>query len=217
MMKYQIIAFLCFIGAQSTMAFSLLPMKNRPGTASSCQSHACNTSSTSLFAKKKVAAPPQKLQVKLLQHIPGTGHKGDIVQVTPAFYQNKLQPTRAAELVTDEQVNRERALKQAQAEITKAQAKSLQEQLQANDFRLVISKKAGPDGHLFGGINAKLLMSELQALVNDDFLKNARVKAVLDSERNVMHGDIKHVGTYEATIELTKEIAATFALVVEAE
>jgi large subunit ribosomal protein L9 len=187
-----------------------------------CHQHLINTQShrypSLLLAKKKAtAAPPAKLQVKLLKPVPGTGQKGDIVQVTPAFYQNKLQPARAAELISDEQVEKVRSLKQAHVKETNAQASSLQERLEAEDFQLVIRRKAGPDGQLFGGIGAKGLLTELLGVVKDDFLKSVKVKTILDADENLLQGDIKHTGIFSATLELTKEIIATIPVTVEAE
>jgi ribosomal protein L9 len=174
--------------------------------------------SSHLLAKKKAAAAaaPQKLQVKLLKPIPGTGQKGDIVKVTPAFYQNKLQPTRAAEIVSNEQVEQELRMKQEKMATINEQATRLQTQLQAEDFEVLIKKKTGPDGHLFGGVGVKLLMKELQDRVKDDFLQNAKIKEVLDSDNKAV-ADIKNIGEYKVTIELTKDIKATFPLKVDAE
>ena len=170
-----------------------------------------------LLAKKKAAVAPTKLQVKLLRQVPGTGQKGDVVQVTPAFYQNKLQPTRAAQLISDEQVAAERAIQQAQAEATNAQAKLLQDILQADGFQLLMTRKSGPDGQLFGGIGPKAVVTELQSLVKDECVKNIKVKVMMDAGKIPIKGDVKHTGKYYAELELTKEIFAKIPVIVQAE
>lgn len=173
---------------------------------------------TVLLAKKRAApAAPSKLQVRLLKRVPGTGQKGDVVMVTPAFYQNKLQPDRAAEIISDEQVQRERTVQQAKLAETKGKALSLKERLEAEGFQLFIKKKAGPDGQLFGGVGPKVILTELQQRLSDDFLKNCRIGSILDESKKALSGDIKRIGIYEATIELTKEDKACFPVTIEAE
>ncbi|GKY92501.1 hypothetical protein MPSEU_000220500 [Mayamaea pseudoterrestris] len=182
------------------------------------QSHEQMLSTTTLYAKKKSAtAAPTKLQVKLLKPVPGTGQKGDVVHVTPAFYQNKLQPTRAATLISDEQVATEQSIKVAQVNEMNEKAQALANTLGADDFELIIQRKAGPDGQLFGGIGPKVVLTELQAVLKDDFLKSVKVKSLVDDEKKPLQGDIKHVGSFSATLELTKEITATFPVIVKAE
>jgi len=192
------------------------------------------TTTTQLFGKKKKkgdgSAKP-KVQVRLLKHISGTGQAGDVIQVTPAFFQNKLRPTKSAELISDDQVAKEKAEKVAKEEKTTATATSLREQLLSslnNDDDdgacLVITKKAGPTGQLFGGINAKAILEHIvqSDTINDEeqqqFLKSNRgvkITALKDESGKKMRGDIKHTGTYGATIALTKDISADISITVE--
>ena len=74
-------------------------------------------------------AATKKVQVKLLKHVAGTGQAGEVVMVTPAFFNNKLRPTKSAKIISDEDVESERAEAEALAESTKATATELQEKI----------------------------------------------------------------------------------------
>lgn len=175
-------------------------------------------STTTLYGKKKgQAAAPKKVQVKLLKHIAGTGQAGDVIQVTPAFFNNKLRPTKAAEVISDEEVEKERAESAAKQKEIDETAAELQEKV--GQTTLVLSRKAGPDGQLFGGIGPKLIMSELQNVLESDYLKEKWVKVseVLDENGKKIRGDIKHTGTFGARISLKKDVSAKVAIEVQAE
>jgi len=173
---------------------------------------------SSLFAAKK-DAKAKKLQVRLLKDVPGTGQKGDVVLVTPPFFQNKLQRTHLAELISDDEVKEIESEQAAQKKEETEHATALQEQLQ--DWTLTMKRKAGPDGQLFGGIGPKLLMEELQTqfvdLVFFQQQKSVKIVAMMDENGKKMKGDIKHTGEFAAKLSLTKDIAAEFKISVEAE
>lgn len=174
---------------------------------------------TQLWAKKKRApAAAKKIQVKMTKHVAGTGSAGDVVLVTPAFFNNKLRPTQSAVIITDEEVAKEESEKQAQSQANNAAANKIKEQLEQEDFSLAISKKAGPDGQLFGAVSPKAILEELQKTVNDDYLSQKRVKVTGVTQDGTKHrGDIKHVGEYGVTLSLTKEISAKFPVKVQGE
>lgn len=182
-----------------------------------------------LFAKKKkdpTAGKTSKIQVKLTKHIAGTGQAGDVIMVAPAFFTNKLQKTGSAVRISDEEV--------AQGNQKKADAEK-QALDAANDlknkfssFTMTLSKKTGPNGHLFGGINYKAIMTELKK--DNAFPKGAldakwiKISGILTDEGedntgaavDPKHG-IKEVGDYVATIALLKGVSADFKLLVKAE
>ena len=176
---------------------------------------------TALYAKKKKSASggaaTKKVQVKLLKHVAGTGSAGEVVMVTPAFFNNKLRPTKSAKIISDEDVASERAEAEAQAASTKAMATELKEKI--SEMTLSFTRKAGPTGQLFGGISAKGVMEELQKAVNHDHLnqKGVKISEILDENGKKMRGDIKHTGEFGARIVLAKDISAQFAISIEAE
>ena len=177
------------------------------------------TQTSSLYAKKKKNAPAstKKVQVKLLKHVAGTGQAGDVVQVTPAFFNNKLRPNKSAEIISDEQVEEERSQAEENDILRKAKASELQERL--TDTTITIKRKAGPDGQLFGGIGAKIIMNEILAEIQDDFLegKGVKVTEVLDGNGKKIRGDIKHIGDFGARVALLNGVSAKLAVAVREE
>lgn len=166
-----------------------------------------------LFAKKKtVAAAPKKVQVKLLKHIAGTGQAGEVIMVTPAFFNNKLRPTKSAEIISDEEVKKQKVEADARQAALNAAANGVVESLE--DFVLSISRKCGPDGQLFGGIGPKVIMEELSKKMPNDLWsdKHVRVATVTDEEGNALKHDIKHLGMFSASISLTKDIVGKVAI-----
>jgi len=154
----------------------------------------------------------------MLKHVAGTGSAGDVVLVTPAFFNNKLLPTKSAVVITDEEVEAEQSERQAQVEANDAAATKIKAQLESNDFALVISKKSGPDGQLFGGVSPKVILEELRTNVKDDYLNEKQVKvASVTQDGKKFRGDIKHIGDYGVTLALTKDISAKFDVSVQGE
>ena len=173
--------------------------------------------------KKKVVAPAaaKKIQVKMLQSVPGTGQKGDVVLVTPAFFNNKLRPTASAAIISTEQVEHDRAEHEAAEQERNAQAELIQQYLESHPLRF--QRKAGPDGHLFGSINAKAVLTTLAEQVLEAeqaaFIgqKYVKIASLVDGEGKEMQGDIKHVGEFQATISLTQKVSANLSIIVVAE
>mmetsp|Transcript_4868 Transcript_4868/g.9279 ORF Transcript_4868/g.9279 Transcript_4868/m.9279 type:complete len:259 (+) Transcript_4868:142-918(+) len=174
-----------------------------------------------LFAKKSkdtTAGKSGKIQVKLLKHVAGTGSAGDIIMVAPAFFMNKLQKTGSAVRITDEEVQQECTEKAQQDKEARDLANQLKEKLET--INLVLSKKAGPDGHLFGGIGYKVIFSELEKEFPKGALGAKYIKITVVKDKNsgeLLNHDIKSVGDYTVTISLLKDISADFGLTVKNE
>lgn len=180
--------------------------------------HSTAAIATLLHAKgrKGSNSSPKKIQVKLVKQVPGTGQVGDILKVTPAFYNNRLLPTQSAQIISDEQVAKERSdAEKASAELV-AKARSMKEKVEG--IQLTISRRAGPNGQLFGGVGAKTLMEELRIALEDDFLKAKHVKvaSLLDEDGKKVRGDLKHVGDFRATVKLTSDCSASLKFTIEA-
>ena len=174
---------------------------------------------TPLHLSKKKAAPTpvKKIQVKMLKYVEGTGHVGEIVMVTPAFFQNKLRPSSSAAMITDGEVMKAKMEAEILDKETFAEAEALKERIA--DVSIVIRRKAGPDGHLFGGIGPKCAMEELEKSIQNDFLKQKGIKiiSIMNEDGSELDGDIKHTGVYKASLSLTKDISGMFGIIVEAE
>lgn len=183
-----------------------------------------------LFAKKKksdtTSGKSNKIQVKLTKHVAGTGQAGDVIMVAPAFFTNKLQKSGSAVRISDEEVVQSNQKKAEEEKQALDAANDLKNKL--SSFTMTMAKKTGPNGHLFGGINYKTIMTELKK--DNTFPKGAldakwiKISGILSDEGegntgtavDPKHG-IKEVGEYVATIALLKGVSAEFKLSVKAE
>eukprot|EP00527_Entomoneis_sp_CCMP2396_P008309 CAMPEP_0198144512 /NCGR_PEP_ID=MMETSP1443-20131203/16414_1 /TAXON_ID=186043 /ORGANISM="Entomoneis sp., Strain CCMP2396" /LENGTH=248 /DNA_ID=CAMNT_0043807919 /DNA_START=181 /DNA_END=927 /DNA_ORIENTATION=- len=179
----------------------------------------CTSSSTLvLHAKKASAAAPtanKKIQVKMLKYVAGTGQAGEVVLVTPPYFNNKLRPTKSAELISDEQVQLENKEHEAEEKETLEQATSLQSLLTQEGLSLTITSKAGPAGQLFGGIGPKGILDTLKDQVSHPYWeshkKSVKIVSVMEDGKK-MRGDIKHTGEYSVSVALTRDITAKVPL-----
>ena len=112
------------------------------------------------------------MQVILLEKIGKLGDLGEIVKVRNGFARNYLIPQKKARRATDEAIaefqERRAELEQAQAErLAAAQAVATK----LNEYRLVISQKAGVDGRLFGSVTTMDIAAALVAAGFDSIVK----------------------------------------------
>lgn len=174
-----------------------------------------------LFAKKKkkdaTVGKGGKIQVKLLNHLAGTGQAGEVIMVAPAFFQNKLQKSGIAIRISDEEVAKEQSEKAVEDKEELDAATSLKEKIEGMELNL--PKKAGPDGQLFGGIGNKHILSEMKSGFPKGALnaKHIKITSIKDDEGKKLKHDIKHVGEYTSSISLLKGVSADFKISVTAE
>lgn len=173
--------------------------------------------SVSTFSKRKGAtggASPssatKKIQVKLLKYVAGVGQKGDIVRVSPSVLNNLLRPSQAAQVITDEDVQKELADAAANERDLDRSARLLKNEIE--EMTLSIVRKAGPDGKLFGGIGPKVIIDELKSKLGSSASlldrKGVKILSIVDGDGAKVQGDVKRVGPFGATIALTKDISA---------
>ena len=137
--------------------------------------------------------------------------------VTPAFFNNKLRPSGAAEKISDEAVAAERKIQDDRRRQVLDAATDVQTKITEMDA-ITLRMKAGPEGHLFGSVNPKTILKELQSHFPKGALgKKARIVSIKTEDGQEVDGDIKELGTYAAIIELLKDVEAKFAVqIVEA-
>ena len=148
------------------------------------------------------------MQVILLEKVQNLGELGDSVKVRPGYARNFLIPGGKAVVATPSNLAafeaRRAELERQQAEIIAAARARL---VKLDGLRVVVSRKAGDEGKLFGSVGP--------ADVAD-----AIIAAGVEVERSEvrMHGDsIRQVGEYEVEVQLHADVSGTLTVSVEAE
>jgi large subunit ribosomal protein L9 len=149
---------------------------------------------------------PANIQVVLQQDVDKVGKSGDLVRVRPGFARNFLLPRQLAVPATAAAVNRiehAKAVALARAEKAKKEARDASAALAS--VSVTIAHKAGEDGKLFGSVTSKEIEASLAA-------KGVKV------DRRAIHlaEPIRAVGSYEVTLKLASDIAATIKVEVVA-
>lgn len=146
------------------------------------------------------------MKIILKENMKNLGAQGDIVTVKDGYANNFLFPRGLAVMATTsnikmmEENNRQGALKR---EKMKADALALSEKLK--DVKLTIGTKAGSNNKIFGSITP-LQVSQA--------LKNAGYEI---DRRKIEVDDIKLLGTYEAIVNLHRDVTVKVGVEVVAE
>lgn len=146
------------------------------------------------------------MKVILKENMKNLGAQGDIVTVKDGYANNYLFPRGMAVMATasnikiQEENNRQGALKR---EKMKVDASTLAEKL--NGLTISIGMKAGANGKIFGSVTPLQISQVLKTQGYD-----------ID-RRKIEVSDIKMVGTYEATLNLHRDVAVNIGVEVVAE
>lgn len=177
-----------------------------------------------LTTKTRLQAAPKsstgdKVRVKLLSDVKGTGRKGDIILVSGAQYINVLAPKKLADRVSDDTMNQitEKKKENEQAELSNAQG--LAEKLK-NWGRVTITRKVGTNGQLFGAVTHKQLLELVKEKFGEHFTSSAQfsVTAVKGTEGTEDPGeDLRKTGVYVATLKLHAKVDGQYSFEVVAE
>ena len=146
------------------------------------------------------------MKVILKENMKNLGHQGDVVEVKNGYANNFLFPRGMAVMATasnlkiHEENNRQGALKR---EKMKTDALSLAEQLK--EMSITIGTKAGANGKIFGSITPLQVTQALKA------------KGFEIDRRKIEINDVKTLGSYEATLNLHRDVTVNIAVEVIAE
>jgi len=146
------------------------------------------------------------MKVILKENMKNLGHQGDVVEVKNGYANNYLFPrgyaimATASNLKMHEENNRQGALKR---EKMKADAQSLAEQLK--EMSITIATKAGANGKIFGSITPLQISQSLKA------------KGFEIDRRKIEINDVKMLGTYEATLNLHRDVTVNISVEVVTE
>jgi len=146
------------------------------------------------------------MKIILKEDISGLGYKDDVVEVKNGYGRNYLIPTGKAVIASESALKvlaenqRQRAHK---LERIKAEAEAKAEQLK--DVKLTIGAKTSSTGTIFGSVNAIQIAEALEKLGYEVDRKTIVIEPV------------KEVGSYEAVINLHRDVTVKVPFEVVAE
>lgn len=146
------------------------------------------------------------MKVILKENMKNLGHQGDVVEVKNGYANNYLFPrgyaimATASNLKMHEENNRQGALKR---EKMKADALGLSEQLK--EMSITIATKAGANGKIFGSITPLQISQSLKS------------KGFEIDRRKIEINDVKMLGSYEATLNLHRDVTVNITVEVVSE
>ena len=145
------------------------------------------------------------MKVILQQDVKGQGKKGQLVNVSDGYARNFLLPKKLAIEATESNMTilkRQEAIKQAQIEQEKAEAREIAKKLES--LIVKVPARAGAAGKLFGAVTNKEIADALSQQCGIELEKN---KLVLDEP-------IKTFGSYQVKCKLGYEISGTVNVMV---
>lgn len=149
------------------------------------------------------------MKVILQKNVQALGKVGDVVESSPGYFRNYLQPRGLAVLASDGAMKkREEDLEQLRkkAEAQHQAAVELSEKINSLGS-IKLTSKAGEGGRLYGKITNKEIAAELSKAVGTEIDK----RSVKTAE------DISSLGTYRATVRLAAEVQAEVNVEVSAQ
>ena len=139
------------------------------------------------------------MKVILTKDVKGTGKKGEIVNVSDGFANNFLLKKGAAVLANEDNLN---ILKNKQSSEQHKKDEELKAALkikeEINDKEVVLLKKAGEGGRLFGAVTAIDICDAIKSSLNTD----------VDKRKIVLKNTIKSIGRFETEIKIHKDVTA---------
>ena len=147
------------------------------------------------------------MEVILKQDVTGVGYKNDIVKVKAGYGNNYLIPNGYA-LIANKANKRliEENVRQAAHKAAKVKQDAEALAAKVGDLTLEIGTKAGESGKIFGAITALQIADALKAKGFDIDRKKVHLKEIP-----------KQLGTYNATLDLHKEVKHEIQVKVVAE
>ena len=146
------------------------------------------------------------MKVILADDVRGLGHRGDTVSVKPGYARNFLFPQGAAYEATPANVRRLGEQKKKYDEKT-LQEKGIAQTVagKIEGMTVVVVKKAGEEGHLYGSVTASEIADALAAKGVD-----------VDRRRVELAEPIRRLGSHTVHVRLHRDVAATLTVEVQA-
>jgi len=145
------------------------------------------------------------MKVILLKHIPKTGKKYDIINVSDGFALNSLFPKGLAERATPAGIKMVESYKAGEVALRAVNEALLLKNLKdMNDIKITISGKANDKGHFFAGIHKEEIISALKEQKQLD----------MDESHIILDKPLKEIGEHKVEVKVQdKESFFTVELV----
>ena len=147
------------------------------------------------------------MKVILKEDVQNLGQQGDVVEVKPGYARNYLMPQKLAILFTKQQkksIEEAQIVEKRKLEREKDQLESVLKQVE--DLNLSLKMQSEEDDKLFGSVT-KL---DIVKLLEENGI-------TIDKKYIDVSSPIKTLGEHKVNIVFTKEMSASFTLVVEKE
>ena len=147
------------------------------------------------------------MKVILKEDVQNLGQQGDVVEVKPGYARNYLMPQKLAILFTKQQkksIEEAQIVEKRKLEREKDQLKSVLKQVE--DLNLSLKMQSEEDDKLFGSVT-KL---DIVKLLEENGI-------TIDKKYIDLSSPIKTLGEHKVNIVFTKEMSASFSLVIEKE
>jgi len=148
------------------------------------------------------------LKVVFLKDVPSVAGAGEIKEVAEGYGRNYLLPKGLAVLATNAELKKLEAQQQAgarrQAKL-EAQAGAIAAKLE--ETPLTFQAKVGEQDRLYGSITSADIAGQISKVIGQDF----------DKRRIELEEPIRHLGTFDVDVKLSRDITAKVKVVVEGE
>ena len=137
------------------------------------------------------------MKVIFIQDVPSVGRVGEIKEVANGYGRNFLIPRKLAALAKSDSVNAIAVKMAAQARReanTEAELAEMANQLDGKE--VFLEAKTGGKARLYGSITAADIAAELEKAAS----------FTVDKRKIEMPESIRHIGTYEVSVRLTKDL-----------
>jgi large subunit ribosomal protein L9 len=147
------------------------------------------------------------MEVILKQDVTGLGYKNDIVKVRPGYGNNYLIPNGFALIATESNKRLvQENIRQASHKAAKVKQDAEAIASKIGDLTIEIGTKAGESGKIFGAVTALQIADALKAKGFE-----------IDRKKVILKESPKQLGTYNATLDLHKEVKHEIKVKVVAE
>lgn len=148
------------------------------------------------------------MRVIFIRDVDRVGTAGEVKDVADGYGRNYLLPKGLAELATADGLKRADEYRQAEErrhQALNAEMKGVAGMLEG--LEVSIKVKAGDKGRLYGSVTSADIAEEAQRLTGHD----------IDKRKVELHEPIHHLGEYDVTVKLSRDLAPVLKVVVIAE